>query len=102
MLYPIAKLRERLTCRNDSEHIQAVLRILAGLACVVYVLAIHEYAPATAMFSLSAQLAVALTIIAVGALFLAHILRYSNTNHFRRWIGIVFDVLRYSACIYGL
>ena len=92
MLYPIAKLWERLSCRDDSEHIQAMLRILAGLACGVYVLAIHEYAPAKGMFSLSTQLAVALTIIAVGVLFLAHILLYSNTNHFRRWIGIVFDV----------
>ncbi len=92
MLDSFVKLRQTLTSRADSEHVQAVLRILAGVACGLYVLAIHRYAPTAGAFSLFAQLTVALTIIVAGACFLLHIVCYPHTNHARRWIGIVFDV----------
>jgi two-component system sensor histidine kinase RpfC len=85
-------LRSRLRARNDSEHIQSLLRIMAGFACLFYVSVINEYSQPVGALSRAAQLAVGIGIVVGGSLFLAHIIWFPKASRLRRWLGIVHDM----------
>lgn len=92
MFETLRRLRNRLSERPDSEHVQAYLRILSGIAGIIYALLSDVYATQIGGWSTSTQIWIFLAGIAIGGIcFLIWIVLSPSSNPLRRWFGILHD-----------
>ena len=83
---PLSRLRARLAARPDTEHEQAIVRLLVGALIVLYLL------PGAIARDLEPTIFVMLGYLAVSALLFAHILIQPGESHIRRVVGAIADI----------
>ncbi len=91
-----------LTARPDTEHVQALLRILMSFPHLLYILSVDQYASPVGAFSLPSLMLISSSLFFGGIAFLGHIIIFPNTNHVRRWIGILYDMVIIGLTIFSL
>ncbi|WP_064746704.1 response regulator [Lysobacter firmicutimachus] len=82
-------LKERLSNRPDSEHGQALVRLIIACLIVAYLLGLQAFeqdsrATQTMLWVMSAE-----SLVGLGLL--AGIVRWPGVSHLRRWIGMIAD-----------
>lgn len=89
MQNPIASLKQRLSNRPDSEHGQALVRLVIACLIVAYLWGLRLAGPegSTNLIMLLVMLAEA----TVGLALLAAIVAWPGVSHPRRWIGMLAD-----------
>ena len=91
-----------LSARPDTEHAQAILRVLMSFPHILFALSIDQYASPAGAFSLPALIVLSSSLFFGGIAFLGHIIAFPDTSHIRRWIGIFYDMTIIGATIYYL
>jgi two-component system sensor histidine kinase RpfC len=96
-------LLQRLKERPDSEHVQPLLRALAGIAAAIYALITETTHGLEYGFGQSTQVAICLTggLLTGGLGFFTHILRYPNKNTLRRMLGLIHDMVWCGLALYA-
>ena len=79
--------------RPDTEHNQVLLRILAGILGVVYVVMINWYYPPNDAVGFMGQILGPVSIIIVGIVLFVHIVMFPQRNPLRRYLGMTADML---------
>lgn len=87
MIAIIRQTKDRLWSRPDSEHEQALIRLVIACLILVYLAGLSRREIVTDMLLLQVMLAEAL----VGLSLLVGILLSPGTSHLRRWIGMLAD-----------
>jgi two-component system sensor histidine kinase RpfC len=85
----IATLKQRLQNRPDSEHGQALVRLVIACLIVTYLFGLRR--SADGIDTHTTMLLVMLAEATVGSLLLASIVTWPGVSHVRRWIGMVAD-----------
>jgi two-component system sensor histidine kinase RpfC len=83
----LARLRARLAARPDTEHEQALVRVVVGALVLVYLL------PGASLANLEPTLLLMLGFFLVAAVILGHLLASPGVSPARRASGIVADLL---------
>ena len=91
-----------LSARPDTEHAQAILRVLMSFPHILFALSIDQYASPAGAFSLPALIVLSSSLFFGGIAFLGHIIAFPDISHIRRWIGIFYDMTIIGATIYYL
>ncbi len=93
LLDAFRELRARLTARPDTEHEQAIVRLIVGVLIVIYLLpdALHHRAEPT--------LPVMLAYLVVAVLLLLRILASPGESHLRRILAAVADIGTITWCM---
>jgi len=94
--------RKTLIARPDTEHVQALLRTLMSFPHLLYILSIDQYASPVGAFSLPSLILISSSLFFGGIAFLGHIIVFPDTNHVRRWIGILYDMVIIGLTIFSL
>ena len=89
---PLARLRERLRRREDTEHEQALIRIGFALLIGGYVLFVPGEGP-DRWPALLAGLAICLGSLAASVVLFGHILASPGISHGRRYVGALIDII---------
>jgi len=82
----LGRLRARLASRPDTEHEQAIVRLVLGALIVLYLL------PDALRNRPEPTLPVMLMYLAVAALLLLHVFASPGVSHTRRVLGAVADI----------
>jgi two-component system sensor histidine kinase RpfC len=91
-------MRARLAARSDTEHEQAIVRLVVGVLLGLYIL--PEGLDFTSWNPLSPYVIVFVAFLLTGVLVLASILRSNTVSPLRRYIGITADIATLSWAIW--
>jgi two-component system sensor histidine kinase RpfC len=99
----VTTLRQRLTSRSDSEHIQPILRAAAGIAAAIYALSSAPNDNLGYGFSKMTQVWICLLggFVTGGLSFFIHILLYPSVNRIRRLTGLFHDMAWCGLALYA-
>lgn len=89
MTNPAAWIQSRLSHRPDSEHGQALVRLVIACLIAAYLWSLQVFAGETDVHAFMLKVMVAEAMIGLGLL--AAILAWPGVSHSRRWIGMLAD-----------